>query len=107
RPGAGRRCLRLPGRRCARKLNRNFTVIRGTMAPSVRGRAVMRRPGLMILLGAGLALAGCSENFRGPHPYNADLQAQVVPAVYCYSNLTHSPDCYDVPIEPEVRRLMG
>jgi len=67
----------------------------------------MRRPGLMILLGAGLALAGCSENFRGPHPYNADLQAQVVPAVYCYSNLTHSPDCYDVPIEPEVRRLMG
>ena len=63
------------------------------------------RWGLIVtVLGAGLA--GCAGS-SGPHPYNIGLEAQAVPAVYCYENLTQSPDCYNVPIEPEVRRLMG
>ncbi len=58
---------------------------------------------VIFVLGAGLA--GC--NGFGAHPIKSDLEAQVLPSVYCYNNLGHSPDCYDVPIEPEVRRLMG
>jgi hypothetical protein len=36
-----------------------------------------------------------------------DTSPQPLQAVYCYNNLGHSPDCYDVPLEPEARRLMG
>ncbi|HUA54143.1 MAG TPA: hypothetical protein VMB81_18340 [Candidatus Sulfotelmatobacter sp.] len=62
------------------------------------------RWGLIVtVLGAGLV--GC--NGYNAHPLKDDLQAQAVPTVYCYETLTQSPDCYDVPIEPEVRRLMG
>jgi hypothetical protein len=68
----------------------------------------------LILTVVGAALAGCNGvNFHPlPGSINVqltkeDLQAQAVPTSYCYNNLGHSPDCYDVPIEPEVRRLMG
>jgi hypothetical protein len=70
------------------------------------------RWGLMLtVLGAGL-LAGCNGFNARPFPAALDInlqkeQAQAVPSSYCYNNLGHSPDCYDVPIEPEVRRLMG
>ncbi len=59
---------------------------------------------ILSVLGAG-CLGAC--NPIQMHPFKDDLQAQVIPAVYCYNNLVHSPDCYDVPLEPEVRRLMG
>jgi hypothetical protein len=69
----------------------------------------MRWPAMLIVLGVGLGagVAGC--NGYNAHPFKDDpeLQAQAVPAVYCYQNLTQSPDCYDVPLEPEARRLMG
>jgi hypothetical protein len=72
----------------------------------------MRRGLIVMVLGA--ALAGCNGvNWRPisttfPDELSKEsLQAQAVPTVYCYNNLAHSPDCYDVPIEPEVRRLMG
>lgn len=68
----------------------------------------MRGPVMLIVLGVGLGvgLAGCSTGIN-MHPLPGDLQAQAVPTVYCYHTMTESPDCYDVPIEPEVRRLMG
>ena len=59
----------------------------------------------LILTVVGAGLAGC--NGYNAHPLKDDLQAQAVPSSYCYNNLGHSPDCYDIPIEPEVRRLMG
>ena len=70
----------------------------------------MRWAALLIVLGAGLS--GCNGfNMQvvkndAPVQVVAEQQARVQPTVYCYSNLGHSPDCYDVPIEPEVRRLM-
>jgi hypothetical protein len=73
----------------------------------------MRWPALLIVLGFGLAGCASGANWHPLGSFNVggltkdDLQPQVVPASYCYSNLTHSPDCYDVPLEPEVRRLMG
>jgi hypothetical protein len=75
----------------------------------------MRGPAILIALGVlGVGLAGCSNGIN-MHPFPSgplvsDLQtppSQAVPAVYCYHNMTESPDCYDVPLEPEVRRLMG
>ena len=64
----------------------------------------MRWPVGQIVLGVGLA--GCSTGIN-MHPFPDDLQAQAVPASYCYQTLTQSPDCYDVPLNPEARRLMG
>ncbi len=71
----------------------------------------MRWGGLLMVL--GVALAGCNgvnmQVVKQPLTIEmvGDQQPQALAAVYCYNNLTHSPDCYDVPIEPEVRRLMG
>lgn len=72
----------------------------------------MRLPHVLIVL--GLALAGCSSGIN-MHPLNtarlnADIDqppTQELPAVYCYQNLTASPDCYAQPIPGEERRLMG
>jgi hypothetical protein len=67
-----------------------------------------------ILIVLGLGIAGCSRGVN-MHPFNtagldADFEqppTQTLPAVYCYQNLTMSPDCYDRPIAGEERRLMG
>ncbi|MBI3515223.1 MAG: hypothetical protein HY060_14360 [Proteobacteria bacterium] len=71
----------------------------------------MRWASLLIVLGVGVA--GCNginmQAIKQPMTVNfiGEAPPQPVAAVYCYNNLAHSPDCYDVPIEPEVRRLMG
>jgi hypothetical protein len=71
----------------------------------------MRVPFVLIVL--GLALAGCSSGIN-MHPFNTarinvDDQppSQELPAVYCYQNLTMSPDCYAQPIPGQERSLMG
>jgi hypothetical protein len=68
----------------------------------------MRWPAMLIVLGVGLGagLAGC--NGYNMHPIKDDLQTQVLPAVYCYHNMTESPDCYSTPLDADdARRLMG
>ena len=70
----------------------------------------MRLPSVLIVL--GLALAGCSTgiNMHPLGPINADLQqppSQELSAVYCYQNLTMSPDCYAQPIPGQERSLQG
>ncbi len=68
----------------------------------------MRGPAMLIVLGFGLGfgLAGCNSYNMHPPAFET-LASQPVPTVYCYHTMTESPDCYDVPLEPEVRRLMG
>ena len=65
---------------------------------------------ILTVLAAGLA--GCTGFNARPFPAEVNIALQKepqqpIPPVYCYNNLGHSPDCYEVPIEPEVRRLMG
>jgi hypothetical protein len=59
-----------------------------------------------------VGLSGCygvnMAGWRSSAPFEVvqDEGPKPQQAVYCYNNLGHSPDCYDVPLEPEARRLM-
>lgn len=56
---------------------------------------------LLLLAGSAFVLGGCARPAE-------DLPAQVVvlPATYCYHTLG-KPDCYEVPLDSEVRRLIS
>lgn len=55
----------------------------------------------LLLAGSALVLGACARPAT-------DVPAQVVvlPAVYCYHSLG-KPDCYEVPIDLEVRRMIN
>ena len=73
----------------------------------------MRVPVVLTVLLLALGLAGCNgvnmALIKEPLTFELiqDQTPQTQQALYCYNNLAHSPDCYDVPLEPEARRLMG
>ena len=72
----------------------------------------MRAPLVLTGLLLAFGLTGCygvnMAGWRSAAPFELvqDETPRPLQAVYCYNNLGHSPDCYDVPIEPEARRLM-
>ena len=72
----------------------------------------MRAPLVLSVLLLGFGLGACNgvdmAIIKDPMPFEVvqNQAPQPLQAVYCYNNLGHSPDCYDVPLEPEARRLM-
>jgi hypothetical protein len=73
----------------------------------------MRAHVVLTVLLLALGLAGCNgvnmAVIKEPFTFELtqDQSPQPLQAVYCYTNMAHSADCYDVPLEPEARRLMG
>jgi hypothetical protein len=57
--------------------------------------------GLLVLAGLALVLGGCARPAR-----DTPAQVVVLPAVYCYHTLGDA-DCYEVPLDSEVRRLVN
>lgn len=73
----------------------------------------MRAPVILTVLLLAFGLGACNglnmAVIKEPMPFavTQDQTPQPLQAVYCYNNLGHSPDCYDVPIEADARRLLN